>query len=58
MSLETLFLWFIFIKKSIFYFKCNVIISFKFVSAREKVVQYAFLAGDARVFHENGNEAS
>lgn len=40
-----------------FYLKCNVI-SFKFVSACEKVVQYDFLAGDARVFHENGNEAS
>lgn len=46
-----------FYKKTIFHFKCNVV-SFKFVSAREKVVQYDFPAGDARVFHENGNEAS
>jgi len=57
MSLEALFLWFIFIKKTIFNFICNVVL-FKFVSPCEKVVQYNFLAGGARVFRENVNEAS
>jgi hypothetical protein len=57
-SLDTLFFVVYFYKKLVFILNAMLLLPQNLFSACDKVVQYELLAGDTRVFCENGNEAS